>query len=105
MDWTTETLFFQMMLSTKIDITGLDKAEVLLTLVRNTGSPIQALALIGYLNLDRARTELEKSNYKIDYYAGMVSIKCDFRDNILDLSCYDYDNPRGPGIGAEAINK
>lgn len=90
---------------TKIDITGMDKAEVLLTLVRNTGSPIQALALTTHLNLDRARKELEDNNFKIDYYAGLVSIKCDFRDNILDLSSYDHDNPRGSGIGAEAIER
>ncbi len=82
------------MANTKVDITGLDKAELLIKLwmksknasfFRSTGTPLPQPPTI-----EDARAELERS-LNVDYFKGRV-IKTNFGSNQIDPFGYDRDN-------------
>lgn len=93
-----------------IDITGLDKAEVLAALVN--GAPVKnfdstlpadvvamATALSGGFTVEAARRTLAISSY-VDY-AGGIAIKCDFSNDSFWPGLYDRD--RGKGKAAAIV--
>jgi len=79
-----------------IDITGLDKAEVLCALYNN--ARFQGLGYLcfkfGPLNKEEAMTELLHSGYKIDYLHGRV-LKINLLGDEFDELLYDRDNSEG----------
>lgn len=89
----------------EIDITGLNKAEVILALWK--GSHAQGYSLLG-LNVanptikDAERWIEENPLMYFDYLNGRV-IKCDISGNSFDPRLYDRDC--GVNAAAEAINK
>ncbi|MDE7345128.1 MAG: hypothetical protein K2N48_00110 [Muribaculaceae bacterium] len=79
-----------------IDITGLDKAELLLELWN--GSHAQSMSFFGQFttqpSIDDARSFLESANYYADYFNGRV-IKVDFRGDKVDGRLYDRNYGQG----------
>ena len=93
-----------------IDITGLDKAEILMALYNRAKT--QGLGFIHYdptpMNLDDARQVLTanaKSNsiapFYFDYLRGRV-MKVNFEGNMLNEQLYDRDN--GIGTASNALS-
>lgn len=89
-----------------IDITGLDKAQVLLALWK--GSHCQGMSFLGMLNegggltLEKAQEMVNGRNQLyFDYVAGHV-IKCDITNDQFDERLYDRDC--GEGRAAEVIS-
>lgn len=84
-----------------INIKGLNKSDVLLTLWR--GSISQGLAVFGLSKGwgEPTRDELDRaSSGNVDYFKGRV-IKCDLRDDEFDPRLYDRDC--GEGAAQRAI--
>lgn len=85
----------------EIDITGMDKAEVLCRLYNNSKPQglgfLQATA--GPMSIDQARKRLKDGSY-FDYLAGRV-MKVDLSGDVLDPSLYDRDN--GAGAARRAL--
>ena len=83
-----------------IDLTGMDKAEVLAKLY-NASKP-QGLGIFHYdpksMTTEEARTLLEHNMY-FDYLKGRV-MKIDLRGNTLNESLYDRDNGDGAAVRA-----
>lgn len=86
-----------------VDITGLDKAEVLLALYNN--SHCQGLGFLQAVNnytLQDARRDIDECpDYYFDYLHGRV-IKVDLSGDAFDSWGYDRDNGEG---AAEAVIK
>ena len=86
-----------------IDITGLDKAEVLVALFN--ASKQQGMGLLDVngrepLPLSKAKKLLEYENKYFDYLGGRV-MKVDLGSDELDPRLYDRDN--GEGAAATAL--
>lgn len=78
-----------------VDISGLDKAEVLLALWK--GSHAQGMSLLGLesLDIESARELISKSkSMYFDYVSGHV-IKCDLSGDEFNPRNYDRDNYEG----------
>jgi hypothetical protein len=89
-----------------IDITGLDKAQVLFALWQ--GSHCQGMSFLGMFNegggltLEKAQEMVnERDQLYFDYVAGHV-IKCDITNDEFDERLYDRDC--GEGRAAEVIS-
>jgi len=85
-----------------IDISGLDKADVLLALWN--ASHEQGFSFLGNIGgdpLTREQAADAAAGY-CDYVKGRV-IKCDLREDEFDPRLFDRDN--GPGAAAAAIRK
>lgn len=86
-----------------MDITGLNKAEVLAALYNNSKAQGMGLLHPGHSKLmttEDAQTYLEKFKY-FDYLNGRV-MKIDLSTDELDLTLYNRDN--GKGAGERIIN-
>jgi len=87
-----------------IDITGLDKAEVLHALYHR--SHVQGMGILqqipAYTVADARRDLDEQPGYYFDYLHGRV-LKVDLRGDSFDSWLYDRDC--GEGAAAEAIDK
>ena len=83
-----------------MDISGLDKAEVLLALYK--GSHQQGMSFLGYPGkeptVEDCNAQLERSTY-VDYFFGRV-IKCELGNKLLDFRLYDRDCGQGAGENA-----
>jgi hypothetical protein len=95
------------MAESKIDISGLDKSEVLLKLLEwsNSGFPFTPLLLMqNPPSKDELWAAINRGH--IDYFRGF-SIKMDLNNNVVDAMCYDRDSGpgRGPGTARKAINE
>jgi hypothetical protein len=84
-----------------VDISGLDKAEVLLAL--HKASKAQGFSFISLHDptIEECRDWL-KQDLSVDYFAGKV-IKCDLSKDGFDPWGFDRDN--GEGSAEAAINK
>lgn len=86
-----------------VDISGLDKAEVLKALY-DAAKPLGMGALQfkpGDLSIEDARKAVEKDLY-FDYYLGRP-LKVNLSGDVVSMALYDRD--QGDGAGAEAIRK
>ena len=89
-----------------INISGLNKAEVLKTLYDN--SHVQGLGILqtvpdGYVTVEHCQMLLETTGYPyFDYLYGRV-LKVDLSDDSFDERLYDRDC--GPGAARRAIEK
>lgn len=83
-----------------IDISNLDKAEVLSALYN--AAKTQGLGIFQYnptpMSVDEARGELEK-NTRFDYHKGRV-MKVDLSGDTLNAFLYDRDNGEGAAMAA-----
>jgi hypothetical protein len=83
-----------------IDITGIDKAKLLMALHQN--SKAQGISFLHEreVSLIDCQKRLELTG-DIDYFAGRV-IKCDLSSDQLDGRMYDRDN--GDGVAERVVN-
>lgn len=85
----------------EIDLTGLDKADVLVALY-NASKP-QGVGIWYFdpapMTVDEARVLLESSTY-FDYIKGRI-MKVDLSGDTLGVQWYDRDN--GPGVAERVI--
>ena len=81
-----------------VDITGLDKAEVLYWLwhySKSQGISVYDLPITGRVSMFDCKIAVEQSpNLYFDYFKGKV-IKCDISGDSFDPRLYDRDNGAG----------
>lgn len=82
-----------------VDISGLDKRQLLLELARNAANPLAAFNALLYTE-EQAADALDKGH--IDYFAG-VAIKTSLSGDTADFRLYDRD--QGEGHGAQVVAK
>ena len=84
-----------------MDISGLNKAEVLLALYK--GSRQQGMSFLGYPGreptVEDCNAQLETCGTYVDYFFGRV-IKCELGNKLLDFGLYDRDCGQGAGENA-----
>lgn len=87
------------MMATTVDITGLDRAVLLMALWSASFDAIVVRQLPPVMRpmpptLLDARAELERGGGYIDYFHGRV-IKCHLEDKIMSTAQYDHGNGQG----------
>lgn len=86
-----------------VDISGLNKCQLLLHLARNCSHPLASYNARSFTELDAISALLESRGY-VDYFRG-CSIKTDLSGNVADFRLYDRDNGQGRGARVVAAMK